>query len=63
MDAVTEQVVNRIKYFSAAVTPKAITEIASIGGSAGVELPLLGVKANGRNVVQNRDVMAIQFPG
>jgi len=55
MDAMSGQVINRISYFGAASTPKAITSIASIGGSAAPELPLLAVKGNGRNTVQVRD--------
>jgi hypothetical protein len=55
MDAATGQVINRVSYFGAASTPKAITSIASIGGSAAPELPLLAAKGNGRNTVQVRD--------
>jgi len=57
MDADSGQVINRISYFGAASTPKAITEIASIGGSAAPELPLLAAKGNGRNTVQSRDAV------
>jgi len=57
IDAMSGQVINRISYFGAASTPRAITQIASIGGSGAPELPLLAAKGNGRNTVQSRDAI------
>ena len=54
-DASTKAVVNKISYLGKTTTPRAITVISSIGASAAPELPVLGERPDGRNIVQNRD--------
>ncbi len=56
-DASTKAVVNKISYLGKTTTPKAITVIDDIGESMAPELPVLGERPDGRNIVQNRDAM------
>lgn len=55
-DALSRQVVARIRYFGKVVTPEAMTSIGDVGGSAAVELPVLGLNSNtGVEIAQSRD--------
>lgn len=56
-DAATGNTVNRTNFYSPAATPVSLTQISSVGGGAAVDLPLLGVKNNGRSIVQIRDAL------
>jgi probable HAF family extracellular repeat protein len=56
-DASTRGAVNRVVYFGTTTIPSGITVIGNIGAGIAPELPVLGLRSDGKHLVQSRDAL------